>query len=179
MRRCCIIKWTYTFVCAACFCIIICLTACTGTSEKSEQKSIVTDFSADFSAEYGGDNYRGKLCTNRQGILNIYIDYPDNLKGLSVSYRSTDMQISRETLICSADEAYLPSNSFPTVVKSIMDGINNGRGEVVSQNGELCSYNLNISQGSCGFTTQNGCLKSAEIKDLDFYIEFVNTDISD
>ena len=63
---------------------IMMLCSCEKVSDKSE---VATDFSADFTAEYRGSEVRGSLSTNRQGVTNIRIDYPETISGISFNYK--------------------------------------------------------------------------------------------
>ena len=91
-----------------------------GCESGKEKKSLVTDFTADFSSTYRESDVRGSVSTNRQGVISIRITYPETVDGLNISYKDSQMEISRETLICSADEAYLPQRSFPSQLKLIL-----------------------------------------------------------
>ena len=81
--------------------------------------------------------------------------------------------MSRENLICSADEAYLPQKSFPSLVKSILDGISQGRAKLSTQSDSVCTYNLKTDSGDCVITTdKDGEITGAEIKNAELNIEF-------
>lgn len=154
---------------------IMMLCSCEKVSDKSE---VATDFSADFTAEYRGSEVRGSLSTNRQGVTNIRIDYPETISGISFNYKNSEMEMSRESLICSADEAYLPQRSFPSLVRELCKGIGNGRAEFVSQSEGKCTYNLKIDSGNCTINTDTkGKITHAEIKDAELSIEFSDTNV--
>ena len=149
-----------------------------GCEEVSEKTEIATDFSADFTAEYRGSEVRGSLSTNRQGVTNIRIDYPETVSGINFNYKNSELEMSRESLICSADEAYLPQRSFPSLVRELCKGIGNGRAEFVSQSEDKCTYNLKIYSGNCTISTDaDGKITDAEIKDAQFSIKFSDTNI--
>ena len=83
----------------------------------------VTDFSADFSAGYHGQKLCGNLTYNRQGRMNLRINSPETLEGLSVGYCDGELRLSKDGLQCTADEAYLPYPSFPAQFKDLLDEI--------------------------------------------------------
>ena len=86
-----------------------------------------SSFIADFSCEYRKMNITGKLSASGKKLINISLDSPNTVSGLSVTYKGSDIEISRENMICSADEAYIPESSFPNITKEIIYGIADGR----------------------------------------------------
>ena len=104
----------YVFI----FLFLFTLCGCQSSSVQ-KQKSLVTDFSADFCAEYNDMKLKGSVVSNRQGVIGINITSPDTIAGISVNYKDGEAELKRDSLICSADEAYLPSSSFPNLLKNI------------------------------------------------------------
>lgn len=153
------------------FILVVLQSGCTQQSLSSPQKCLVTDFSADFAAQYRSAEYKGYVSTNRQGIVTINITYPETIEGLRFKYYGTDMEISRESLICSADEAYLPDRSFPSVLRSLFSGVGQGRETLVSDSEET-TYTLSVPMGNAVLTASENLLTRAEIKDIGFTIEF-------
>lgn len=145
-------------------------------AEKSENY-IKTDFSADFDATYKDMEYKGRVSANRQGVLNIEITYPQTLEGLNVRYYSGEMHIARENLDSSADEAYLPGTSFPSVLKSVFDGINGGRTTIVSIDEEECERTLQVSTGSAVIICRENIVRQVKIEAINFCIDFDNIKI--
>lgn len=144
-----------------------------GCENQEEQKNLVTDFTADFTAQYRGTDVKGSVSTNRQGVTSINITYPETVSGLSINYKDSQMEITRESLICSADEAYLPQRSFPSQLKSVLKGVAEGRATLASQNENGYTYNLKAVLGNCKITAdKEGKMLEAEIKDSEFYIKF-------
>ncbi len=161
------------------FLLFLCIVL-TGCQSTDDTKDIVTDFTSKFVAKYRNMEVKGSLSTNRQGITSIRIDYPETVSGINFNYKSSDMEIARESLICSADEAYIPPKSFPSVLKSICDGIGNNRAELVSNNDDSYTYNLKTETGNCIIKTNtDGIVTSAEIKESEFSIEFNNTETAE
>ena len=144
-----------------------------GCSQGNTEKSIVTDFTTSFTSQYRGLELKGKIGTARQGITNITITSPETLKGLSVCYKNSEMEISQENLICSADEAYIPKKSFPSIVKEILNSVAKGNAKISSKNDNGSTYSLKTAYGGCalrvdkeGYITQINCI------DIDFEIKF-------
>ena len=161
-----VLKTLYVFS----FLIILLFSGC---QSKSEPADIVTDFSAKFQSSYRNAEYSGSISTNRQGVAYISISSPDELDGISFEYKNGELEMSRENLICSADEAYLPQKSFPSLVKSILNGISQGRAKISSQSDNLFTYNLKTDSGDCVITTnKDGKITGAEIKNAELKIEF-------
>ena len=79
---------------------------------------------------------KGSVVSNRQGVIGINITSPDTIAGISVNYKDGEAELKRDSLICSADEAYLPSSSFPNLLKNILRGVSDGRAELSTQNYE-------------------------------------------
>lgn len=155
------------------FIIILC-----GCENRNKNADIATDFSADFTAEYRGYEVKGSLSANRQGVTNIRIDYPETINGINFNYKNSELEMSRESLICSADEAYLPQRSFPSLIRELCKGIGNGRAQFVSENNNECTYQLKIDLGNFTVTTDaDGKIKDAQIEEEELDIEFFNTKI--
>ncbi|MGN1434077.1 MAG: hypothetical protein ACI4XI_10290 [Ruminococcus sp.] len=144
-----------------------------GCQAESEPADIVTDFYAEFTSNYRDAEYSGNISANRQGVAYISISSPEELDGISFGYKNGELEMSRENLICSADEAYLLQKSFPSLVKSILDGVSQGRASLSSQSDSLCTYNLNTDSGNCVITTdKDGKITGADIKNAELKIEF-------
>lgn len=140
---------------------------------QSKSKSLGTDFSADFCAEYHGLEVGGSVTANRQGVIGINISSPQTIEGISVSYKNGDVELRRDSMICSADEAYLPDTSFPSLLKDILDGISDGRAVLTTENSDCDCYNLKIENEPCIITAdKNGRIINAKITNNDLYIEF-------
>ena len=161
-----VLKTLYVFS----FLLILLFSGCQSNNEPSD---IVTDFSANFKSSYRDAEYSGSISTNRQGVAYISISSPEELDGIKFEYKNGELEMSRENLICSADEAYLPQKSFPSLVKSVLDGISQGRASLSSKSDSIYTYNLNTDSGNCVITTDNdGKITGAEIKNAELKIEF-------
>lgn len=156
--------------------IAIILCSC---SESSNTNEIESNFFADFTAKYKESEFCGTVASNRQGFVDINITFPNTISGLNISYRESQIEISREELLCTADEAYLPESSFPSIVRDILRGTAEKRVKLVSNDGDEHTYNLNIGNDNVIIKTNGKMLSKAEIKNLDFVIEFSNFKLID
>lgn len=146
-----------------------------GCSSSQNTKNALTNFTADFSACYKNMNIKGTLSRTRQGITNINITYPKTLNGLNVGYKNNQVYVMRENLQCTADEAYLPCDSFPCVVNSILEGVSDGRTKLFVKSETEDTYSLETGSGSCSVAIdKNGKIEKAEIKDINFVMTFSN-----
>lgn len=165
-------KWAFNTLCVFNFLLLILLCGC---NSYSEDYDIKTDFTAEFKASYRNSQYGGSVSNNRQGLIYISIGSPKELEGIGFYYKSGELEMSREELVCSADEAYLPQNSFPSLVRSIMNGVSQGRDEMLSNNDNCRTYKIKTDSGDCLLNTDtDGNIMTAEIKDAELKIEFKN-----
>ena len=93
---------------ALCVLFVMPVFVISGCDEVQENLSPKSSFIADFSCEYRKMNITGKLSVSGKKLINISLDSPNTVSGLSVTYKGSDLEISRENMICSADEAYIP-----------------------------------------------------------------------
>ncbi len=104
-----------------------------------DRESVVTDFTADFTAEYRAMSLSGKLTSDRRGLFNIEITSPDTLGGIGINIKNGVTELKKGELSCTADEAYLPQSSFPSLMKTALEAlsdevVNNG---VSPKNGKI------------------------------------------
>ena len=125
----------------------------TGCDEMQENLTPKSSFIADFSCEY-------------------------RKSGLSVTYKGSDLEISRENMICSADEAYLPESSFPNITKEILYGIADGRAVFEGKCEDVCTYRLDSAFGEAVVSTNSkGCISKISVDGEDY--EMVLSDVKD
>lgn len=164
------------------FVIIIIFSGCekdiVTKKSKSETQAIAVDFSADFVAQYNSNTYRGRASCTRQGVITMNISLPETLNGLCIKYYSSEMEIQQDNLICSADEAYLPQESFPSFLKAVFDGIRSGRYSPVSSENSERTYSMSLPQGNCLLKTEDNILIAASVNRTDFNIEFDNVTLN-
>jgi hypothetical protein len=139
---------------------------------------IKTNFSAEFEAEYNESIFKGNVSSNRQKVATINITYPETISGIKISYRSSEMKLCREELVCSADEAYLPETSLPRVIKSIFDGIIDSRAVLTNIDGNVATYTLTLPTGTATLKAENSLLTQAQINDINLTINFSNINTS-
>lgn len=138
------------------------------------KSSVVTDFSADFTAKYNGLDLSGKISADRRGLLTLELDSPETLDDVIISYKNSQAELKRGGLICTADEAYLPQNSFPSLLKSALEGlrdsvVNKG---VYPKNGRLAVDNN--GRRFEFFTDENGLISRIT---LDGEVDVVFSDV--
>lgn len=166
---------TYKILSALCVFFLLPIFLLSGCLGEEKPKDIVTDFSSDFKADYREMTVEGHISANRQRVVNIRVDTPSTLGGIEFNYKSSEMQIKRDNMICSADEAYIPESSFPNILKTILYDISDGRAVPKSNENSTVTYNLKTVYGNAVLTQDaNGFLKSAELRDKQFLIEFKN-----
>ncbi len=166
---------TYKILRALCVFFLLPVFVLTGCGDKPVTMDVSADFSSDFTAWYKKMEIKGHLCSNRQKMININIDSPKSLCGLEVSYKSSELHITRDDMICSADEAYIPECSFPNLLKSILSAVSDGGAVFKSSDGQQNTYDLNTAFGNAVLSTDSsGRLLKAELADKEFKIEFAN-----
>ena len=148
------------------FFALLLLGGCAG----KKQAKLITDFKADFQADYRGQELSGSLTYNRQGRMNMRLSSPGGLDGLSVGYSDSELRLGKDGLQCTADEAYLPSSSFPASLKSVLEEIcrdeengrlsfSDGRAKVGEWELETNEEGFPVSLGNkdCTITFENPC----------------------
>ena len=150
----------------------------TGCDEMQENLTPKSSFIADFSCEYRKMNITGQLSVSGKKLINISLDSPNTVSGLSVTYKGSDLEISRENMICSADEAYLPESSFPNITKEILYGIADGRAVFAGKCEDVCTYRLDSAFGEAVVSTNSkGCISKISVDGEDY--EMVLSDVKD
>ena len=67
-----------------------------GCDEVQENLSPKSSFIADFSCEYRKINITGKLSVSGKKLINISLDSPNTVSGLSVTYKGSDLELQTE-----------------------------------------------------------------------------------
>lgn len=167
------------FINVLCLLVIFMMFVFFGCSQAQTQlQSISSDFSADFIAQFKNDTYTGRVSCTRQGLITITVKTPETLSGLSVKYNNSQLQLCEDNLVCSADEAYLPETSFPSILKSVLDAVRNGRYTLVGTDDNESTYSLLTDAGSCMMKTEENYLKAVSVNDTEFNIEFDNVSVN-
>lgn len=146
-----------------------------GCSEEREKKSVINQFTADFEAEYKDMTVRGDILTSVHGYTKINITYPETVEGLNVAYKKGEMEIGMKSLLSTADEAYLPQESFPSVLHSVVISLSEITAESAESEEGFTTYTTQLPQGSCVMKfDEYGFLTLAEIEDQDVVLKFFN-----
>lgn len=142
-----------------------------GCGKNADSKvEICADFQASFSADYRGLALAGTIVNTRQGVCAVDITAPETLNGLSLQYKSGETVIARDGVKATADEAYLPHESFPSILREILTEIAAGNYTAQEEKG---TYSLSLSCGECILTTDLGNLpQAAEVSVADCRIRF-------
>ena len=136
----------------------------------SEKADVCADFQADFTADYRGLKLGGSLISTRQGVCSVTLTAPKSLSGLTAGYKDGEIALLREHVKATADEAYLPDDSFFSLLRGVLRAVGEGKAQAC-KNG--CA--LDLPQGQVSLTLgDNRLLRSAKLPDADFSVEFFN-----
>lgn len=80
---------------ALCVLFVMPVFVITGCDEVQENLTPKSSFIADFSCKYRKMNITGKLSASGKKLINISLDSPNTVSGLSVTYKGSDIEISR------------------------------------------------------------------------------------
>lgn len=139
-----------------------------GCEHDKNSNAVNTDFSADFRAQYRRMKLSGSLINTRQGYCAIELSAPETLDGLSVSYSGNELALSRNGDKATADEAYLPSDSFCSILHDILKSAADSKGD--------SPIKLELTCGDGDLTIdEDGLPKEAVIPSRDFSITFSNS----
>lgn len=154
-----------------CF-VILLMSACT---TQEADPAITTKFTADFTADYNDMTVKGSVTSGGFGALSISITYPQTLSGLNINYKNSEVQLSREQIVCTADEAFIPQNGFPSMISAALNEIAYNRMNFVSQNESELTYEFKISIGGCTADfDKDGLIRKISVPSAKLYAEFSN-----
>ena len=132
------------------FCAVFSLSGCA----QSSRQGLKSDFTADFTAHYGELELSGRLTYTGEKSLNLELLSPATLEGLSIGYRGGELSLGKNNLFCTADEAYLPANAFPSMLKTVL-----GAAYEAAENGQLRfdgqEAQLDTPYGACTLTADS------------------------
>ena len=137
---------------------------------KNSGATLYADFKADFSAQYKGMTLKGEIVNTRQGVESLDISSPETLSGLSLSYRDGEIKLGRGEAAATADEGYLPVQSFPSLLREILSNIASGN----YSEKENKTYSQSLSVGECVFTVDENGLPQSIKAGTDFSVRFSN-----
>jgi hypothetical protein len=148
------------------------LLAC-GCSQSSGTKQLCPGFKAAYIARYRGMDIKGRMVYSRQGNFNLSVSQPKTLEGLEADYKNGVLKLSRDSMSCTSDEAYLPGSSFPSIFRQVLKGIGDGRAVFEYEKGEEQTYSLEHENGKCTITAgTDGMIKSLSLDKPKLNISF-------
>ena len=124
------------FLCA--FGGVCVLTGCAGSAPKPP----AAKFSSDFSGSFNSLGISGRMNVGSGGLMSLRIDEPNTISGLEIIYKDGCVSLSENEAVCTADEAYLPSGSLPSMLKAAAGSIAEGRFEMQRETDETVTYVL-------------------------------------
>ena len=93
-----------------------------GCSKQSTAPSPpVLHFRADFSAGYRGMKLCGSVDRTSSNVCELTFSAPDTLNGLHIRRQNGVVTLQYATAAATADEAYLPGESFPTQLFALLN----------------------------------------------------------
>ena len=146
-----------------------------GCNKGEERKSVINQFTADFEADYKGMTVRGEVVAGFSGFTKINISYPETAEGLSVAYKNGEVELGMKSLLSTADEAYLPQESLPEIMYSIVKSLSVVTEDLSYNEENITTYTTSLVQGKCVLKVDEyGFLTQAQIKEEDVVINFFN-----
>lgn len=124
------------FLCALGGCL---LTGCKGSAPKPP----AVGFSSDFSGSFNSLGVSGRMSVGSGGLMSLRIDEPDTVSGLEFVYKDGCVSLREDEAACTADEAYLPSGSLPSMLRAAAGAIAEGSYKIQSEADEKVTYVLN------------------------------------
>ncbi len=141
---------------ALCVFFVMYIFLLSGCARNTDEKQLTADFKAAYIAQYRGLTVKGRLLTTRQGNFNLNVSQPKTLEGLEADYKNGVLTLGRQGISCTADEAYLPQNAFPELLRQLLRGISDGRAVFDRAQDDGLHYKLSTDGGSCEITAGSG-----------------------
>ena len=151
-------------------CVILSVTAVLlcGCDREQTGESIITNFKGEFSAVYRGMQLEGSLTHLRQGVFSLSFSKPETLRGLQIHKQNGVLSLIRDNARATADEPYLPPDSFPLLLAELLDAAAN---KALPDGGNTCT--LSLSAGEATLTAdENRLPQSAAIDSAAFAVSF-------
>ena len=159
-------------------CVILAFTVSVfivGCNKDDDMKRVINQFSADFEADYKGLIVKGELVAGLYGFTKISVTYPETAEGLNIAYKNGEMEIGMKSLLSTADEAYLPQESLPEIMHSVVKSLSFGTEDFTKNEENFVLYTAQLPQGKCVMKVDEyGFLIQFEIKEQDVVINFFN-----
>ncbi len=158
---------------ALCVFFVMYILFASGCSQSSGTNQLCTGFKAAYIARYRGLSIKGRMLYSRQGNFNLSVSQPKTLEGMEADYKNGVLKLSRNSISCTADEAYLPGSSFPSLFRQVLKGIGDGRAVFERENGEEQTYILEHENSRCTITAgTDGMIKSLSLDKPKLNISF-------
>ena len=151
-------------------CVILSVTAVLlcGCDRERTDEAIVTNFKGDFSAVYRGMQLEGSLTHLRQDVFSLSFSKPETLKGLQIHKQNGVLSLARDQARATADEPYLPPESFPLLLAELLHAAGS---KALSAGSNTCT--LSLSAGEATLTVDESRLpQRAVIDDAAFAVSF-------
>ena len=157
-------------------CVVVVLAVfATGCSTEGGKKPVINQFTADFEADYKDMTVRGEVVATVHGYTKINITYPETAEGLNVAYKNSELELGMKSLLSTADEAYLPQESLPSVLHNVVNSLSEVTEEGIQSEKKITTYSAQLTQGRCVMKIDEyGFLIQAEIKEQDVVLNFFN-----
>ena len=145
-----------------------------GCAKRSAPDAAVTlNFQADFTADYRGMRLGGSVTNTRQGLYTLQFTTPPTLEGLHIRSEDGVISLRRDEALATADEPYLPSDSFPSLLQALLCAA--ARGETTEENKNELAVRLPC--GEATLTVDDRRLpKSAAVPGSDCVITFLRAE---
>lgn len=153
-------------------CIVLSVTAVLlcGCDKRLADEGVAVDFKGDFSAVYRGIQLEGSLVHLRQDVFSLSFDKPETLRGLQIHKQNGVLSLARGGVQATADEPYLPSESFPLLLSELLQAA--GADGLTADGG---AYSLPLSAGEATLTVgENRLPQRAVIDSAAFAVSFRN-----
>ena len=151
-------------------CVILSVTAVLlcGCDREQTGESIITNYKGEFSAVYRGMQLEGSLVHLRQGVFSLSFSKPETLRGLQIHKQNGVLSLARDHARATADEPYLPSESFPLLLAELLHAAGS---KALSAGSNTCT--LSLSAGEATLTVDESRLpQRAVIDDAAFAVSF-------
>ena len=97
---------------------LICFNGC--TSQK-EPPLIDLDFEANANIEYNGNTFTAKILNEEREQTVITLNTPQELEGLTYTYKGSSLAIEYNKLKCETKDGYLPNRSMAQMIHTLIE----------------------------------------------------------
>ena len=150
--------------------IIFILSSCTLAHAK-----VKTTFKANTVIEYNELKIGAEIIAESHNMLTINVSSPESLKGYCYEYKDSMLSIKLNGLKLDAQESYIPSTGFASILNNVLKTAN--REDGINYSGKYNSFA--VYKGKCDSGDfiltadyNTGCIYKIEIKKLNFTANF-------